>query len=70
MDEKVLFILIRPLGSARADLRDRRASIRSGAQCVIGLAQILDFTDDESLARCIAAGYRPENVAPIGTPLD
>jgi hypothetical protein len=40
------------------------------SQCVIGLAETLDFTTDESLARCIAAGYRPENVAPTYIPLD
>ena len=38
------------------------------AECVTGLADAVDFSTDESLSRCIAAGYRPENVAPTFVP--
>lgn len=36
--------------------------------CVIGLVKAADFTTGESLSRCIAAGYRPENIAPTFIP--
>ncbi|NER79707.1 MAG: hypothetical protein F6K42_09010 [Leptolyngbya sp. SIO1D8] len=39
------------------------------AECVTGLADSLEFAVDESLSRCIAAGYRPENVAPTYIPM-
>lgn len=40
------------------------------SQCVTGLAETANFTTEESLARCIAAGYRPENVAPTYIPME
>ncbi|MEO0986175.1 MAG: hypothetical protein AAFY20_11565 [Cyanobacteria bacterium J06639_14] len=38
------------------------------AECVTGLADAVDYGTDESLSRCIAAGYRPEDVAPTYVP--
>lgn len=38
--------------------------------CVIGIAQETDLTTEESLASCIAAGYRPLNVTPTYIPMD
>jgi hypothetical protein len=40
------------------------------SQCVIAIAETADFTTDESLARCIAAGYRPTDVAPTYIPVE
>ena len=40
------------------------------ADCVIGLTAELDYTTEESLSRCIAAGYRPENIAPTFIPTE
>jgi hypothetical protein len=39
------------------------------AACVIGITATVGYTTDESLYSCIAAGYRPENVAPTYIPL-
>ncbi len=39
------------------------------AACVIGLTATVGYTTEESMASCIAAGYRPENVAPTYIPL-
>lgn len=38
------------------------------AACVTGLAETIGYDTETSLARCIAAGYRPENVAPTYIP--
>lgn len=38
--------------------------------CVVGIAEAVGYATDEALARCIAAGYRPENVAPTYIPLE
>ena len=40
------------------------------AACVIGIVSEADYTTDESLERCIAAGYRPENIAPTYIPTE
>lgn len=40
------------------------------AACVTGLAVAVDYTTEESLSQCIAAGYRPENVAPTYIPTE
>jgi hypothetical protein len=40
------------------------------AACVIGIADEVGYTTEDSLATCIAAGYRPENVAPTYIPMD
>lgn len=37
-------------------------------QCVTSLATTLPLGTEDSLAQCIAAGYRPENVAPTYIP--
>ncbi|WP_008313442.1 hypothetical protein [Leptolyngbya sp. PCC 6406] len=39
------------------------------AQCVTGLAETASLATEESMVRCIAAGYRPENVAPTYIPM-
>lgn len=36
--------------------------------CVTGLAEALEYSVEESLSRCIAAGYRPENITPTFIP--
>ncbi len=38
------------------------------ATCVTGLAAALNYDTPTALARCTAAGYRPENVAPTYIP--
>jgi hypothetical protein len=40
------------------------------AACVTGIADEVGYTTEDSLATCIAAGYRPENVAPTYIPMD
>lgn len=40
------------------------------AECVMDLTATVGFTTEESLARCSAAGYRPENVAPTFIPME
>lgn len=40
------------------------------AACVIGIASETGLTTEESLASCIAAGYRPLNVTPTYIPVD
>lgn len=38
------------------------------SNCVVDLAEVIGYPAEESVARCIAAGYRPENVAPTFVP--
>ena len=40
------------------------------AACVTGIAAEVGYTTEDSLATCIAAGYRPENVAPTYIPMN
>jgi len=40
------------------------------AACVTGLADAVEYGVEESLSRCIAAGYRPENIAPTYIPAE
>ena len=40
------------------------------SDCVISLAETVGLSTEESLAQCISAGYRPENVAPTYIPLE
>ena len=40
------------------------------AACVTGIADEVGYSTEDSLATCIAAGYRPENVAPTYIPMD
>jgi hypothetical protein len=40
------------------------------AACVTGIADEVELTTEESLASCIAAGYRPLNLTPTYIPLD
>ncbi|HEY9889639.1 MAG TPA: hypothetical protein V6D02_14635 [Candidatus Obscuribacterales bacterium] len=40
------------------------------AACVVGIAAEANYGTEDSLAACIAAGYRPENVAPTYIPMD
>ncbi|MGF1521464.1 MAG: hypothetical protein ACFBSF_03995 [Leptolyngbyaceae cyanobacterium] len=40
------------------------------AECVTGLADAVGYSTDESLASCIAAGYRPQDIAPTYVPVE
>lgn len=40
------------------------------SDCVVGLAETGNLSTNESLSRCISAGYRPENVAPTYLPMN
>lgn len=40
------------------------------AACVTGIADEIGYTTEDSLATCIAAGYRPENLAPTYIPMN
>ncbi|MEO1295789.1 MAG: hypothetical protein AAFW75_08290 [Cyanobacteria bacterium J06636_16] len=40
------------------------------AECVTGLADAVGYSTDDSLASCIAAGYRPQDVAPTYVPVE
>lgn len=40
------------------------------AACVVGIAAEIGYSTEDSMASCIAAGYRPLNVAPTYIPLD
>lgn len=40
------------------------------AACVIGIVSEVDYTTEDALATCIAAGYRPLNVTPTYIPVD
>ena len=40
------------------------------AACVTGIADEIGYATEDALASCIAAGYRPENVAPTYIPMN
>lgn len=40
------------------------------ATCVVDLANVINYDTGEALSRCIAAGYRPENIAPTYIPFN
>ncbi|MEL6402276.1 MAG: hypothetical protein AAFR26_24855 [Cyanobacteria bacterium J06626_4] len=40
------------------------------AACVVGIANEVDYTTEDSLTTCIAAGYKPLDIEPSYIPLD